>query len=825
MMDHGLKTGRCRIAGLAKDFRLAPLLALLALCLLAVPGTAVARQSTPLVPVSVSSAGQAADGSARDPSISDDGRFIAFTSGAENLVAGDSNALPDIFVHDRQLGETTRVSVSTVQEEANGASGNPSLSGNGRFVAFESAADNLVPGDTNQQTDIFVHDRLLGITERVSLNSRGEQADGWSAAASISDDGRHVSFVSAAANLVPGDTNQQADIFLYHRVTGKTLRISIASDGAQGNGPSSMPAISGDGTVIAYVSESDNLVTGDTNGQADVFVYQRLLAETRRISLSAAGGQAEGWSGSPMISDNGQYVAFVSAASLTAGIQPGVNIFVHDTWNNLTRQGIAVSQELSQVRAALSGNGRMLAYWRSGSAGGEWVWHDLRSGESGPLPVDAVELSLDLSFEGTVAALTTAALIGDGIEQVAVFDRRPAPKDTYFISGRVTDVLGTPLAVVSVADGRGRKTRTDGLGYFFLGGVPAGDTSLSFTKEGYRFDPQQVNLETSRDLNGLKVRFVHDKILVEARKDIGMPYSNDRGCEGSNYYGCGGPFHGFNAGYCTDLVLDAYNFGVEFSIQIAIERDVRANPHHYYYWPSARDSHDMWRYFSYNGQIRYGPPYLPGDIVFFDWTEDGELDHTALVSQVDEFGNATFLLDATGVIDSNPSGLAAELPWEPFHDRTARGHARWSGAYEPPVTGFPPGVQVLQMALSGGQVSLRLLDEAGRAISLTEDQIPGGTYLDLTWEDVITVVNPTLEDQRFTLEIRAHGEGRRPYWFNVHLLQEGRQVGHTEVFGGLEGGQILRLPLYLSMDEEGSPQIEAVFPGRQPKIRGRFRQP
>jgi Tol biopolymer transport system component len=164
--------------------------------------------------VSVSSAGSQARGRSFDPAISADGRLVAFTSVAKNLVAGDASVRRDIFVRNRATGRTRRVSVSSTGAEANSLSLFPAISADGRFVVFTSAASNLVGGDTNRKYDIFLHDRATGRVHRVSVSSTGAQANNQSLWPAISADGRIVAFTSYASNLVPGDTNHTSDAFL-----------------------------------------------------------------------------------------------------------------------------------------------------------------------------------------------------------------------------------------------------------------------------------------------------------------------------------------------------------------------------------------------------------------------------------------------------------------------------------------------------------------------------------------------------------------------------------------------------------------------------------
>lgn len=286
------------------------------------------------------------------PSISGDGRFVAFLSGASNLVSGDTNNKTDIFVHDRSTGETSRVSVSSSGTQSNNWSWTPSISADGRYVTFQSWATNLTPGDANlcdtdfdsqaddPCPDILVHDRDTGTTESVSVDSSETQANGWSSAPSISGNGRYIAFQSSATNLVTGDTNGTEDVFLRDRQEGTTVRVSVSSTGTQSNSLSSGAKISDQGGHIAFGSLASNLVAGDTNGYHDVFVHARDTGTTSRVSVSSSGLQGNAKSGydAIAISADGRYVVFDSDAyNFTPGEVAGFDdFFVHDRINAQT---------------------------------------------------------------------------------------------------------------------------------------------------------------------------------------------------------------------------------------------------------------------------------------------------------------------------------------------------------------------------------------------------------------------------------------------------------------------------------------------------------
>jgi len=283
--------------------------------------------------VSVGTGGVQANGPSVDYALSADGRFVAFQSYGSNLASGDTNGTYDIFVHDCQTGQTTWASVSSLGVGADSNCFGLALSLDGRCVSFCSAADNLVPGDTNGSADVFVRDLQTGQTSRVSVDSGGAQADGQSLASALSADGRFVAFSSYASNLVPGDTNALPDIFVHDRQTGQTTRVSLDSGGTQSNGASGGGcSISSDGRWVAFSSQATNLVAGDTNNLLDAFVHDRLTGQTSRVNIGSGGTQSNGALSSLSLSADGRYVAFASEATnlVQADTNNASDVFLHD---------------------------------------------------------------------------------------------------------------------------------------------------------------------------------------------------------------------------------------------------------------------------------------------------------------------------------------------------------------------------------------------------------------------------------------------------------------------------------------------------------------
>lgn len=289
--------------------------------------------------VSVGYDGSPANNDSWEVSISYNGRLIAFSSDADNLVPNDGNGFRDVFLHDRVTNTTTRVSVenNSVNSDGNNDSDHPSISGNGDFVAFRSAASDLVSGDTNNLRDVFVRQMSNNTTTRVSVDSAElEAVGGDSFNPTISETGQFVAFASEGTNLVAGDGNGVRDIFVRDRTNGLTTRVSVATSTAEGDAQSYTPFISGNGNFVVFASEATNLdeITPDTNAFADIFVHDRALVETTRVSLSFFGTESDGNSYTPSISREGRYITFASEATNLDVTQNNSNrrrnIYLHD---------------------------------------------------------------------------------------------------------------------------------------------------------------------------------------------------------------------------------------------------------------------------------------------------------------------------------------------------------------------------------------------------------------------------------------------------------------------------------------------------------------
>jgi len=274
--------------------------------------------------VSVDSSGTQANQNSYSSSVSGDGRYVAFSSAATNLVSGDTNSASDIFVRDTVSNTTTRVDISSSGAQANAGADQPRISYDGRYVVFESPATNLVPSDTNGQDDVFIHDMQAGTTSIVSVSSTGTQGNQISYFPDVSADGRFVVFESSSSTLVSGISGAGVgdQIYIKDMSTGAIKALSVTSGGSRGNGASSSAHISCDGNVVTFGSTASNLVSGDTNGVADTFVAVLGWSGSTLTDVTIG---ANDYSGPDAISCNGNVISINTAATnLASGVSSGV---------------------------------------------------------------------------------------------------------------------------------------------------------------------------------------------------------------------------------------------------------------------------------------------------------------------------------------------------------------------------------------------------------------------------------------------------------------------------------------------------------------------
>ena len=327
----------------------------------AVTGSPASAAAGVTTRVSSTSAGVAGTGPSDDSWATSGGRYVGFSSEASNLVPGDTNFAEDVFLRDRSAGTTERISVATDGTQGVYPSVRPRISADGRYVVFESLSPNLVPADTNGRTDIFLRDRQSRTTVRLSVAANGTQAAGTSTNESISPDGRFVTVTSDAPNLVPGDTNGLSDVFLLDRRTGGLTLVSTNQAGQQGNSSSDSGIVSADGRYVVFESGASNLVPGDTNDVLDIFVKDMQTGAVRRVSVSNAGTQlAEGGS-TPSVSEDGRYVTFIGQP-----MSEDSQVYVRDlTLRKTTLVSVGADGrpgDFGAYGATISGNGRYVAF-------------------------------------------------------------------------------------------------------------------------------------------------------------------------------------------------------------------------------------------------------------------------------------------------------------------------------------------------------------------------------------------------------------------------------------------------------------------------------
>ena len=473
----------------------------------AAPALSIAR-------ISVASTGQQANDDSSGAAISADGRYVAFFSNASNLTSDDTNNVSDVFVHDRHTGQTRRISPFPAGTLA---SAGPAISADGRTIVFWTSSVGSPPANL---WNIYVYDQSTGTTTLLPVRGVGNvnpvRGAYWP---NISADGRYVSFESNAWNLVPGDTNDAVDVFVFDRQTEQTERVSVSSAGVQGDDQSTISDISGDGRYVVFSTDTDNLVPNDTNRGNDILVHDRQTGETRRVSLGT-GGQQDPFGDAyfPFISLSGRYILFESSFGqfVPGDINGHDDIFVHDQQTGQivrVTSGVSVESDGEGVWGRMSADERLVSFTSYATnlvAGDDNELYDIfvRTFPNGPiervsLGVGGVEANghstnSAISADGRYIAFQSEAsnlVPGDtnGVADVFIVDRGTGSLPAT-VSGLIRTSDEQPIAGATVRDWRGYSAQTDASGRFALAALPAGVYTLTVVKVGYAFTPASVTV-------------------------------------------------------------------------------------------------------------------------------------------------------------------------------------------------------------------------------------------------------------------------------------------------------------------------------------------
>jgi Tol biopolymer transport system component len=398
------------------------------------------------------------------PALSAGGNLVAFASQSPDLVPGDTNRTSDVFLHDRAAATTSRASLGRAGEQPDGPSWEPAISADGRFVAFASEATNLVLGDTNGASDVFVRDTRNGLTTRVLLPDDGPS--GAACQPAISGDGTTVAFVVLAGATRCDEEAVNSDVYVFRPggpgaspdVKDATTVVSVAPGGEPADGPSREPALSADGQTVAFASDATNLVPDDTNGATDVFLARLGASGTTpavsRVSVGSDGAQADAASTSPSLSADGAHVAFTSEADdlVEGDSNDDAEIFLRDLAPKVTTRLGPLPAAGAATEPALSADGLVVAFTFEpdvAAAGGPLATAVLRydrlNGAILPISVgpageagDSSSFAPALSVDGAVVAFASEAanlVAGDtnGVGDVFVRDFHPGAGLGYWL--------------------------------------------------------------------------------------------------------------------------------------------------------------------------------------------------------------------------------------------------------------------------------------------------------------------------------------------------------------------------------------------------------
>lgn len=729
-----------------------------------------ASPSQSITPISVNNQGEFGNADSIARSISGDGRFIIFTSQANNLIDTYLNKDQGLCVFDR----LTKEMFIPIESAAQGK-----ISPDGRFLIYKikNRADRIYLDDLYQHTTSSIFDEFNGKIKIDDVQVSG-----------ISNDGRYALLYLSKESQTSNESGSFFhEITLYDRLTNYRRFITeIKTTGGNKGDGLIISTLSEDGRTLAYHFKSYD--RNDDEISPEIHLYNRVLDQSFTLRLLNSVGVIQQNLIDLDLNENGDILAYLFRNIKESG-EVSINLVIREIMRGIENKIFSYTLssdniDITNIKMALSDNGEHVL-----------ITYGVNGGDTRLSRVDRITHKEEIIDQGKILADAYISSGGksilytkeiSGVAQVFLWEESIDWSPSHIIAGQVTNSKGTPLTLVTIKDEFGNSAQTDVNGYFWVSDIPRGDITLKASKDGFSFDPQFLSLDVQSDIRDLKIIYAHDEVLKEAALDIGMPYSRDRGMEGI--------YHGHSAGYCTDLILDSFTWGADFNIQFALEMDYKANPWHFYRWRDARDANDMWRYFSYSGQMMpHESDYLPGDIVFFDWSEDGEIDHVALISEVDYRNRPETLIDATGVINSNPSGLAAELPWEPFHEATVRGFARWSGRYEPIIQGLPEGY-ALQFSIGGSNLEVRILDSKGTSISALENEYTTARFADLIWEQTISIMDIQTETLLLGI-IRNLDEKSQPYHFTAQFIKDGLVEKRIEYKGVLVGNEITRFPI------------------------------
>lgn len=730
-------------------------------------------QQTDIAILTINEAGEPADRWTYQPDISWNGEFAVWSSPADNLVENDKYDGSDIYIRDKN-GLISLISVNSHAVQSNGWSFDPAISADSRYIAFASLASNLqnkysIP-DTNGLADIYLHDRNRYTTERISVSTSGQQVTGWSKEPSISSDGRYIVYTSSASDIVAGDDNNFNDLYLYDHLTKDVRIISRSSENQAANGHSFNPSISSLGRYIAFISNATNL---SPDAKPGIFLYDQVDRNLIKIpfNIESSNPNQEQRISKPALSGDGAVLVF----STTDGTKNTIYSyeFVGDKLESIFSSSSEQDTHYYPIPVDVSDGGRFVVYPGKQFEGSQVLHvYDRETTKINELTLDriiennSIVVALRVSPDGgeiliqSVDSSTHSELQNKNTINY-LYSIRNDFKDNIAsqVYGWVSDGSGLPLSGVDILVKEERFAKTDQRGDFKISGLSRGTHTLAPAKKGYVFEPQNFLLSYTNPMasppESASFIGIPEGVIEAARHDIGMPYSLERGCD-SPFTPCEGPFHGYFSGDCTDLIIDAYRYGADFHLGWAIEWDAYINPWHYYRWRDARNSHDMWRYFAYSGQLlSHEQMYLPGDIVFFDWDEDGISDHVAMVSEINRKNRPLKIIDATGYIDENPDGLAIEMEWKSYHNTNTQGHARWNGASSIKHADEQEGDKLILIALDSPAAALQIINAPGLTTDLTAANIPHSQYWEYGSSSVISIAVPLSSTPFYIIELSS----------------------------------------------------------------------